>query len=61
MSDGQRVEELLQHYRGALLPGTGALLHKVTFVVKHQLGAYLAGLMACNHTQVTATTSWDKE
>lgn len=56
----QSVEELLQSDRGARLPGTGGLLHNVASVVKHQFGAYLAGLMACNHTQVTATTSWDE-
>lgn len=53
MSNGQRVEELLQADCGALLPGMRGLLHQVAFVVKHQLGAHLAGLVARHHTEDT--------
>lgn len=53
VSNGQGVEELLKADCGALLPGIGWLLHEVAFMVKHQLGPHLAGLVACHHTQVT--------
>lgn len=52
--NGQCVEELLQGDRSALLPRMRGLVHEVAFLVKHQLGAHLTRLMACNHTQVTA-------
>lgn len=55
VSDGQGVEELLQADCGALLPWMGRLLHQVAFLVKHQLGPHLAGLMARHHTQVAGT------
>lgn len=53
VSNRQGVEELLQADCGALLPGMGWLLRQVAFVVKHQLGPHLAGLVACHHTQFT--------
>lgn len=54
MSNRQSVEELLQGDRGALLPRMRRLLHKLAFVVEHQLGANLAGLVAGDHTEVAA-------
>ena len=53
VSDGQGEEELLHAHCAALLSRMRWLLHYVAFVVKHQLGAHLAGLMARNHTQIT--------
>lgn len=52
MSHRQSIEELLQANSRALLPRMRGPLHQVTFVVKHQLGAHLAGLMTCHHTEV---------
>lgn len=52
MSNGQCVEELLQAHCGALLSGMGTPQYQLAFVVKHQFGPHLAGLMACHHTQM---------
>lgn len=52
VSHRQSVEQLLQAHCGALLPRVRCLLHLVAFMVKHQLGPHLAGLMACHHTQI---------
>lgn len=41
VSNGQRVEELLQDDCGALLPGIRGLVHKMAFLVEHQLSAHL--------------------
>lgn len=60
VSDRQGVEKLLQADCGALLTGLGQLLHQVALMVKHQLGPHLARLMACHHTQVTASKELDK-
>lgn len=58
VSNRQGGEELLQADCGALLTGMRPPLHQVTFVVKHQFGAHLVGLVARHHTQVTGTRSW---
>ena len=52
MSDGQCGEELLQAHCGALLSGMGRPQYQVAFVVKHQFGPHLAGLMACHYAQM---------
>lgn len=49
VSNRQGVEELLQTDCGALLPRMRRLLHKVAFLVKHQLGPHLARHVACHH------------
>lgn len=52
VSNRQGVEELLQADGAALLPRLWWPLHQVAFLVKHQLGPHLAGLMACQHTKI---------
>lgn len=57
----QCVEELLQANSGALLPRMRCLLHEVTFVVKHQLGPHLAGLMTSHYTQIAGEAKKTKK
>lgn len=52
MSNRQCVEELLQAHCGALLSGMGRPQYQVAFVVKHQFGPHLAGLMTRHHAQM---------
>lgn len=52
VSHRQSVEQLLQAHCGALLSRVRQPLHHVAFVVKHQLGPHLAGLMTGHNTQI---------